>query len=178
MTQGSTADEEVVRALYAEYAGPLFRYVMRLVQGDRQRAEDVVQETLVRAWRHPEALDPAKGPVRGWLARVAHNIVVDGERSRAARPREVGGDALETHPGQDETLRKAMLAWDMVDVLAELAPHHREVLVAVYYQGHSIPEASRLLGIPPGTIKSRTYYALRQLKLLCAERGITPEAER
>ncbi|HEY6738778.1 MAG TPA: sigma factor, partial [Actinopolymorphaceae bacterium] len=64
-----------MRALYAEHAGPLFGYVLRLVRGDRQRAEDVVQETLVRAWRHPEALDPARGPLRAWLATVARNIV-------------------------------------------------------------------------------------------------------
>ncbi|MGH3343960.1 MAG: sigma factor, partial [Carbonactinosporaceae bacterium] len=64
---GRTADEQLVRTLYAEHAGPLLGYVLRLTRGDRQRAEDVVQETLVRARRHPEAVAPDRGPVRPWL---------------------------------------------------------------------------------------------------------------
>lgn len=171
---GATADEDVVRALYAEHAGPLLGYVLRLVRGDRQRAEDVVQETLLRAWRHPEALDPDRGPARVWLATVARNLVIDGERARSARPPEVGDDALGTLPANDE-IDQAMLSWEVMGVLAELSPHHREVVLEVYYRGHSVAEAAERLGIPQGTVKSRTYYALRQLELLLRERGLTPE---
>ncbi|WP_020578144.1 sigma-70 family RNA polymerase sigma factor [Actinopolymorpha alba] len=171
----ATADEELVRALYAEHAGALFGYVLRLVRGDRQRAEDVVQETLFRAWRHPESLDPERGSLRTWLATVARHIVVDGERARRSRPPEVGEDALGSLPVGEEELDRAMLAWEVMDVLAELSPHHRQVLVEVYYRGHSVAEAAANLGVPPGTVKSRTYYALRQLKLLLEERGVTPE---
>ena len=169
------ADDELVRALYAEHAGPLFGYVLRLVRGDRQRAEDVVQETLLRAWRHPESLDPARGPLRVWLATVARNIVVDGERARRARPPEVGDEALAVLPAAEDDLDRAMLSWEVMEVLAELAPHHRQVLVEVYYRGRSVAEVAELLNVPQGTVKSRTYYALRQLKLLLEERGITPE---
>jgi RNA polymerase sigma-70 factor, ECF subfamily len=172
---GATADEELIRELYAEHAGPLLGYVLRLVRGDRQRAEDVVQETLLRAWRHPESLDPARGSLRVWLATVARNIVVDGERARRARPHEVGEDALSVVPAGENEIDKAMLAWEVMEVLAELAPHHREVVVEVYYRGRSVAEAASVLGVPPGTVKSRTYYALRQLKLLLEERGMTPE---
>jgi RNA polymerase sigma-70 factor (ECF subfamily) len=174
-SRGAAADEELVRALYAEHAGALFGYVLRLVRGDRQRAEDVVQETLFRAWQHPESLDPSRGPQRVWLATVARNIVVDGERARRARPSEVGEDALRVLPAADDELERAMLSWEVMEVLAELAPHHRQVLVEVYYRGHSVAEAARHLDVPQGTVKSRTYYALRQLKLLLEERGITPE---
>lgn len=172
---GATADEELIRELYKEHAGPLLGYVLRLVRGDRQRAEDVVQETLLRAWRHPESLDPARGSLRVWLATVARNIVVDGERARRARPHEVGEDALSVLPSNENEIDKAMLAWEVMEVLAELAPHHREVVIEVYYRGRSVAEAASVLGVPPGTIKSRTYYALRQLKLLLEERGLTPE---
>ncbi|MBM7783863.1 sigma-70 family RNA polymerase sigma factor [Tenggerimyces flavus] len=172
---GATADEELIRELYTEHAGPLLGYVLRLVRGDRQRAEDVVQETLLRAWRHPESLDPARGSLRVWLATVARNIVVDGERARRARPYEVGEDALSVVPADGNEIDKAMLAWEVMEVLAELAPHHREVVVEVYYRGRSVAEAASVLGVPPGTVKSRTYYALRQLKLLLEERGMTPE---
>ena len=69
MSTASTGDEELVRALYAEHAGPLLGYVLRLTGGDRYRAEDVVQETLLRAWRHPEALAASDGSPRPWLSR-------------------------------------------------------------------------------------------------------------
>lgn len=78
-------------------------------------------------------------------------------------------------PTGEDDLDRAMLAWEVMEVLAELAPHHRQVLVEVYYRGHSVAEAADRLGIPVGTVKSRTYYALRQLKLLLEERGMTPE---
>jgi DNA-directed RNA polymerase specialized sigma24 family protein len=86
VTVSQTTDEDLVRALYAEHAGALFGYVLRLTSGDRQRAEDVVQETLFRAWQHPEAMAPERGPVRGWLCTVARNLVVDGQRASRARP--------------------------------------------------------------------------------------------
>jgi RNA polymerase sigma-70 factor (ECF subfamily) len=171
----TTPDEDLVRELYVQHGSALFGYVLRLVGGDRQRAEDVVQETLLRAWRHREALDPARGSPRMWLATVARNIVVDGERARRARPTEVREDALHALPAEDGDLDRAMLSWEVLDVLAALAPHHREVLLEVYYRGHSVAEAAARLGVPPGTVKSRTYYALRQLRLLLEERGITPE---
>jgi RNA polymerase sigma-70 factor (ECF subfamily) len=110
-----------------------------------------------------------------WLATVARNIVVDGERARRARPTEVREDALHVLPAEDGDLDRAMLSWEVLDVLAELSPHHREVLLEVYYRGHSVAEAAARLGVPTGTVKSRTYYALRQLRLLLEERGITPE---
>lgn len=68
-------DEALVRALYAEHAAPLLRYALRLTSGDRQRAEDIVQETLLRAWLHPEAI--AERPARPWLFAVARNLAVD-----------------------------------------------------------------------------------------------------
>ena len=65
------ADEERLRALYDEYSPALFGYVLRQMHGDRQAAEDIVQETLLRAWTHPDALDPERGSARAWLFAVA-----------------------------------------------------------------------------------------------------------
>lgn len=174
----STADEELVRTLYAEHAGPLFGYALRLTGGDRQRAEDVVQETLLRAWRHPEVLDPARGPARAWLCTVARNLVIDEHRSRRARPTEIGDEPLvalaDSAPGPDDEYERAMLSFQMADALTALSPDHRAVLLETYYRGRSVAEAARVLGIPEGTVKSRTYYALRALRLACEERGLTP----
>ena len=168
-----TADEDLVRALYAEHAGPLLGYVMRLTQGDRARAEDVVQETLLRAWRHPEALAQAETSARPWLCTVARHIVVDAHRARRSRPPETGDEALAYLPAEDQ-VDAALLAWDVSQALESLSPDHRAVLLETYYRGRSVAEAAEALGVPAGTVKSRTYYALRALKLAFEERGMTP----
>ena len=165
------SDESLVRALYAEHAAPLLRYAMRLTDGDRQRAEDIVQETLFRAWRHPEAI--ADRPARPWLFAVARNLAVDAHRARKARPQEVGEGALELIPVPDEAER-VLESWAVADALATLRPEHRRVLLETYYLGRSVAEAAAVLGIPAGTVKSRAFYALRALKLALEERGLAP----
>jgi RNA polymerase sigma-70 factor (ECF subfamily) len=174
MGTASTGDEELIRTLYAEHAGPLLGYVLRLTGGDRQRAEDVVQETLLRAWRHPEALAAASGSPRPWLCTVARHIVVDGVRARNARPPETSGEHLAEIAVEDDELDRALTAWEVADALATLTPDHRAVLVETYFRGRSVAEAASVLGVPAGTVKSRTYYALRALRLALEERGLAP----
>jgi RNA polymerase sigma-70 factor (ECF subfamily) len=166
------ADEELLRALWAEHAGPLLAYATRLTGGDRHRAEDIVQETLLRAWRHPEALRADRGSPRPWLCTVARNLAVDAHRSRQARPPEVGPDALTVVAVPDDADR-VLESWIVMDALRTLSPDHREIIVETYYRGKSVAEAAATLRIPPGTVKSRTYYALRALRLALTERGVT-----
>ena len=142
--------------------------------GDRARAEDIVQETLIRAWQHPEAIRAERGPVRPWLYTVAHHLVVDGVRARRARPPEVADALLEQVPTHEDDIDRAVESWAMADALSELRPQHREVLVELYYRGRSVRDAAEVLRIPEGTVKSRTYYALRALRLALDERGLTP----
>jgi RNA polymerase sigma-70 factor (ECF subfamily) len=168
---GPTADDRLLRALYDEHGGPLLGYILRLTGGDRQQAEDIVQETLLRAWRHPEALTGR--PVRPWLFTVARNLVVDAHRARQARPPEAGEAPLAVLPAADD-LDRALESWTVAEALADLSPQHRAVLVETYYRGMSVAETATVLGIPPGTVKSRTYYALRALKLALEERGLAP----
>ncbi len=169
--RGPASDEELVRALYTEHAGPLLRYALHLMSGDRQRAEDIVQETLLRAWLHPEAI--ADRPARPWLFAVARNLAVDAFRARKARPHEVGEGALDLMPAPDEAER-ALESWAVADAVRSLRPEHRGVLLETYYRGKSVAEAAAVLGIPAGTVKSRTFYALRALKLALEERGFAP----
>src|ERR1700683_4516016 len=169
--RGAASDEMLVRALYGEHAGPLLRYALHLTSGDRQRAEDIVQETLLRAWMHPDAI--AERPARPWLFAVARNLAVDSYRARRARPREVGEAALELIPAPDEADR-ALESWAVADAGKALRPGHRRVLLETYYKGKSVAEAAATLGVPPGTVKSRTFYALRALKLALEERGLAP----
>lgn len=168
----SPAEDAALRTLYEQHAAPLLSYALRLTGGDRGRSEDIVQETLLRAWRHPQALDPARGPVRSWLFTVARNVAVDAHRARRARPTEVGDEALAVVPAVDE-IEQALDTWLVSDALATLSPDHRAVLVETYYRGRSVAEAAAVLGVPPGTIKSRTFYALRALRLALEERGVT-----
>ncbi|WP_433332666.1 sigma-70 family RNA polymerase sigma factor [Spirillospora sp. CA-294931] len=169
---GPTADEGVLRALYDEHGGPLLGYVLRLTGGDRSQAEDVVQETLLRAWRHPEAL--VGRPVRPWLFTVARNLVVDAHRARRARPPETDIDEHVVSTAGSDDIDRALESWTVAEALADLSPSHRAVLVETFYRGRSVAEASKALGVPPGTVKSRTFYALRALKLALEERGLAP----
>ena len=165
------ADDAFIRALYAEHGGALLRYALHLTGGDRQKAEDLVQETIVRAWRHPEAL--ADRPARPWLFAVARNLAVDAYRARQSRPPETGQEAFDTLPAHDDADR-TLESWAVAEALASLRPDHRSVIVETYYRGCSVAEAAATLGIPAGTVKSRTYYALKALKLALQERGLAP----
>lgn len=169
---GATADDRLLRALWAEHASPLLSFAMRLTSGDRGWAEDIVQETLLRAWQHPQALDPARGPQRPWLLTVARRIAIDQHRARKARPPETGDEALAGLAGDDD-IDRALESWLVSDALASLTEAHREVLLETYYSGRSVAQAADVLGIPAGTVKSRTFYALRALRLALEERGVT-----
>jgi RNA polymerase sigma-70 factor (ECF subfamily) len=165
-------DESALRELYDAHAGALLAYAMRLTGGDRGRAEDVVQETMLRAWRHRDSLDEDKGPIRPWLFTVAHRVAIDAYRARSARPQEVGDSVLHAVPTADDIdarLDRLLIS----DAMMALSAEHRTVLVETYYKGRSVAEAADVLGVPPGTVKSRTFYALRALKLALAERGVT-----
>ena len=167
-----TADDDaIVTELYRLYRAPLMSYVLRLTAGDRQHAEDVVQETMVRAWRQADQLDLTEASLMPWLATVARRIVIDDKRRRSARPTETGDEMLENAPVADMTedlLRKLV----MTEALQLLSPAHREVLNETILRDRTVNAAAEALGIPVGTVKSRVYYALRALRVVLAERGV------
>ena len=174
----------MMRVLYDEHAGALWRYVMRLT-GDAARAEDVVQETLLRAWRtQPEGLrasaHPAEHapdtdrPARAWLFTVARNLVIDERRS--ARWRNETGtaevEAIADRAGPDEVdgaLDRLLLGTAM----SELSADHRAVVLRAYYKGLSVAQIAGELQIAEGTVKSRLHYAVRALRLNLQEMGVT-----
>jgi RNA polymerase sigma-70 factor (ECF subfamily) len=166
--RAASTDEAFLRALYAEHGGALLAYATRL-SGERAAAEDIVQETLLRAWRRAGELAEDQRPVRPWLFAVARNLIID-RRRQAQRRDEAPAAALEELSAVDE-LDRALDAWQVADALAALSAEHRAVLVETYYRGRSVAEAAERLGVPPGTVKSRTYYALRSLRLRLEERG-------
>jgi RNA polymerase sigma-70 factor, ECF subfamily len=170
----STADEVLVRRLYAEHGGALLAYATRLM-GDRALGEDVVQETLIRAWRNPEALTNNRGSVRGYLFTIARNLSIDRHRARASRPAEVA-ESPATTPAQLDHADQVVDSMVVLGAMDRLSHEHQEVLRSLYFQGRTVEETAAALGVPPGTVKSRSYYALRRLREVMAERPAAPPA--
>jgi RNA polymerase sigma-70 factor (ECF subfamily) len=170
---GTTPDQhdELVRQLYWRYRRPLLGHVLRSVGGDHQRAEDIVQETLLRAWRNADklAVDQA-GP---WLYTVARNLVVSGYRRQAARVTEVPLPERHDVPATGDEFDRVLQGWQIADAMRNLSPDHRAVIVELFYRRRTVAEAAGVLGVPSGTVKSRSFYALRALRDALAERGVT-----
>jgi RNA polymerase sigma-70 factor (ECF subfamily) len=161
----------LMRVLYDEHAAALWRYAMRLT-GDRARSEDVVQETLLKAWQHPEAVDDRERSARAWLFTVARNMIIDERRSARWR-NEVGtldSAPEDTGPNEvDSALDKLLIG----DAMAQLSADHRAVIRRSYYLGWSTAQIAADLDIAEGTVKSRLHYAVRALRLTLQEMGVT-----
>lgn len=164
-------EQLTIEDLQAAYAGPLFVYALRRL-GDRGAAEEVVQDTLVKAWQAADRYDPARGTHAAWLFTIARNLVTDRHRRAAARPRSAAAKAEDAEPLTDGDVDRAIEAWQLADALTRLSPEHREAIVLIHYQGYSVADAATRLGVPAGTVKSRVYYGLRALRLQLEEAGV------
>lgn len=167
------AEAASMKALYDEHAPVLWRYVMRLT-GDASRAEDVVQETLLRAWQHPEVVDDPERSARAWLFTVARNMIIDERRS--ARFRNVVSSLDDSSTPEQSTLDEVNATLDrmlIADAMAQLSAEHRAVIERSYYRGWITAQIAVDLGIAEGTVKSRLHYAVRALRLTLQEMGVT-----
>jgi RNA polymerase sigma-70 factor, ECF subfamily len=170
---GLESPDAFVRRLYDQHARRLLSFVLKVNGGDWQWGEDVVQETMLRAWRHAAALQSSGSPnLMPWLTTVARRIVLNDQRSRRTRPMEVGDTLLALVTVQDDTERALQHAV-LEEALAELTPAQRQAVVEKYYWSRTGDEMARALGIPAGTVKSRIHYALRMLRTILSERGMT-----
>jgi RNA polymerase sigma-70 factor (ECF subfamily) len=164
LAQDPSADrEQIVTRLYAENGPFVLGYVYSLLK-DRFLAEDVVQETMLRAWQHCDQFSAEKGSVRGWLMKVAHNIAMDKVRMRRSRPTEVAEEAAPDAGIVEDHSDAVLTSLQVQHALARLSPAHRDVLAQIYLNGCTAREAAARLGIPEGTVFSRAYYALRILR--------------
>jgi RNA polymerase sigma-70 factor (ECF subfamily) len=157
----AAGDRGAFEALYHRFARPVFGLALRRL-GDRDRAEEAVQETFAAVWRSARSYRPDRGPGAPWLYAVARNAIVDRFRSR--------GDALadlpespSTDAGPEESAEAGWIAWRVHRALEELPPTEREVLELAYWSGLSQSEVAAFLNIPLGTVKTRTRSALHRL---------------
>ncbi|WP_353952187.1 sigma-70 family RNA polymerase sigma factor [Knoellia sp. S7-12] len=161
----------LMKQLHDEHAAALWGYCLSLTGRDHARAEDVVQETLLRAWRNHDRLEESRGSVRSWLFTVARNIVIDEWRTKRTHSELSVAEVPEVREPSDQT-DQMLMSWVVADALLALSPDHRAVLVECYFKGASVAQAAHRLGIPDGTVKSRTHYALQALRLRLQEMGV------
>jgi RNA polymerase sigma-70 factor, ECF subfamily len=154
-------DADAFEALYHRYARPVFGLALRRL-GDRMRAEDAVQETFAAVWRSARTYKPERGAGAPWLYAVARNAIVDRSRSRSEPPGEAP-DVASTEPGPAERAEASYISWRVHRALESLAENERDVIELAYYGGLSQSEVSDFLGIPLGTVKTRTRAALGRL---------------
>lgn len=157
--------------MYAEHGGPLCAFWMRWT-GDVQRAQDVVQEALLRAWRNLLTLDVQTRPLRPWLLTVVRYVLTDAHLVAQARPVLVDDEHVLAAAAAPEEMDRAVESWQVAAALQRLTPDHREVLVQAHWMGCSVAETAVLLGIPAGTVQSRTFYAVQSLRLALEEIGV------
>lgn len=164
-------EADLFRAIHDEHAPALQRYVLRLTRGDREFAEDVVQESLLRLWQRPGILTTySSESARAWLHTVSKKLVIDDRRS-ARFKRELQTDTVPEQRASD-TIGPAIDKWVVSEALRSLSPEHRNVLVRAHYLGQTTAEIAQHEQIPTGTVKSRLHYALRALRIALEEKGV------
>ena len=156
---GDTAAFEI---LYRRYARPMLGLALRMLR-DRSRAEDAVQETFAAVWRSARSYRRDRGPAAPWLYAVARNAIVDRARARREATFADPPDSAEAGPGPADRAESSWVSWRVHRAVEELPEHEREVLELAYWSGLSQSEVAQFLGLPLGTVKTRTRSALARL---------------
>jgi len=169
--------EEGVRAAYAAHGEEIYRLAMRGLR-DTGAAQDVVQETFLRAWRARDRYDASRASLRTWLFEIARNVVIDTQRARTARPWLRG---LADHEKLEQTAPGVGDGWDTLmrrvlveEALRRIGDDHRRAIVETYLADRAYPDVAAELGIPESTLRSRVFYGLKALRVAMDEMGVTP----
>jgi RNA polymerase sigma-70 factor, ECF subfamily len=157
------AHEDAMEAICRLHRTAVYRYLLRVTLGDGPQAEDLLQETLLRAWLYLQdhAVDVQR--LRPWLYTVARRVAIDAARARKARPEEVALTGLGSQPAGHDDIERMLIALTVRRGLMSLTSEHRKALIEVFYRGRTAKEAAAALGVPEGTVRSRVFYALRAL---------------
>ncbi len=148
--------------LHRRYARSVLGIALRRI-GDRGRAEDATQDTFASIWRSASRFDPGKGEATSWLYTVARNAIVDGLRRKREPPVDEAPEMVARDPGPDDAAESGWVAWRVHRALETLPEQERSLVVLAYWSGMSQSEIADYLGVPLGTVKTRTRSALRRL---------------
>ena len=160
---GAGERDEPLAELYRIYGRRIYGLGLRLL-GDRGLAEELVQETFLRLWRSSESFDPRRGTARAFVFTLARRAGVDLLRRRSSRSTPaIPLEDLDTTRG-DDAFDELVLSLDVRDVLDRLSPKHREVLELHYFGDMTQVQIAARLEIPLGTVKTRTFHALRAFR--------------
>jgi len=162
---------EPLEALVERYSGPLFGFGLRLLR-DRGMAEEMVQDTFVRLWRGAKRYDPERGSVRTFVYAIARNAAIDLQRRAASRPLATDEGDLGSAGLGDEPFDKLVLGLDVRSALQTLSDKHRQTLELAYDDDLTQRQIAERLGIPLGTVKTRSHHALRALRQELEVRGL------
>ncbi len=139
---------------------------------DPRDAEEVVADTLVRAWRHFDQYDPTRGTERAWLFGIARNAAADHHRKAKRHLRSLPVADPADDPIDDPDIDRLVESSYVSDALGALSDEHRAAVIDAYYNGRTTTQIARNQHIPPGTVKSRLYYALKAMRGHLEERGV------
>lgn len=167
------ANDEALGVAYRTHGPVVLNYLSRMLLGNRALAEDILQETLVRAWNHPEARTADGQWSRGWLLTVARRIAIDHIRSAQGRTTEVLDERIAEREAIEDDVDRLLNARTVREAVASLPERLRGALIEIYFRESSVAEAARNLSVPEGTVKSRTFYALRALHEELVKREFT-----
>ncbi len=157
------ATEARMREIHREHGRSVYYFLLSLMLGNHQAAEDLTQETLLRAWRHLDILNADVHTLRPWLYTVARRLAIDALRARSSRPITTSVD-VDDMPNSEDAIDRMLNAATVRRALPRLSPEFQQVLIEMYYHGRTAKETAEILGIPEGTAKSRAFYALRALR--------------
>jgi RNA polymerase sigma-70 factor (ECF subfamily) len=155
-------DSAAFDTLYRRFARPILGLALRLLR-DRSRAEDAVQETFAAIWRSAASYRPDRGPGAPWLYAVARNAIIDRARARRDTTFADPPDEASGADGPPERAESAYTSWRVHRAVHDLPPSEREVLELAYWGDLSQREVAEFLGIPLGTVKTRTRSGLARL---------------
>ncbi len=168
-------DRAAFEELYSRYSAAAFGLAFRVV-GQESLAQDVVHDAFLAMWKAPEAFDPSRGSFRTFFLSLVHHRAVDTVR----REERLRRRTVRVNPGraEDEDVAEDIVeeAWlqnrraMVVAALGTLPPEQREVLEMAYFGGYTQARIAKELGVPLGTVKTRTLAAMRKLQRALAER--------
>jgi RNA polymerase sigma factor (sigma-70 family) len=172
-------DREAFARLYDMYSAAAYSLAARIVR-DRDLAADVVQNVFLAVWTGATQFDSARGQPSTWIMTMTHHKAVDmvrREQRRRTEPLDVAADDSATGIPVEEQAWRGVAREHVRAALARLPDPHREVIELAYFAGYTQSELAARLALPLGTVKSRTFAAMRALREALAAAGMHPEDE-